>query len=301
MSTIADAILVIDADRGEQQYWHDVWRFRELAVFLAWRDIIVRYKQTVIGIAWAVIRPVLQTAVLYFVFVVMQRLNLTGATPTVAVAPPKNAVLPPGAIPHVLMIYIATLVWQLFADVLSSSSNSMIVAANMLSKIYFPRLLMPVARTGVSFVDFSISLILLAGGIFYFHFLSPYHFTPDWTLIFLPAFAVLAALAALGPGLLFGALNVKYRDFIYIIPFVVQIGFFMSPVGYQSYKAGRFRIWYSLNPMVGVIDGARWCLFGNRTPIYFPGMLVSLAVIAVSVLIGVWYFRKAERTFADIV
>lgn len=301
MEQSADAILVIDADRSAQQYWQDMWRFRELALFLAWRDIIVRYKQTVIGIAWAVIRPVLQTAVLYFVFVVMQRLNLGGSGPAAAAtAAPKHAIAP-GAMPHLLVIYIATLVWQLFADVLGSSSNSMISAANMLSKVYFPRLLMPLGRTGVSFVDFAISLLLMAAGILYFHFLTPYHFTPSPTIVFLPIFAVLAALAALGPGLLFGALNVKYRDFVYIIPFIIQIGFFASPVGYQSYKTGVYRRWYSLNPMVGVIDGARWCLFGNRTPIYPLGMAMSLVTTAVFLCIGVWYFRKMERTFADIV
>ena len=270
--------LIIEAGRAERQYWRDLWRYRELFYFLAWRDILVRYKQTVIGVAWAVLRPLLTTLIMAIIF-------------------GRIAHLPSGNVPYPLFILVANLPWQFFATALSESSSSLVGNANLISKVYFPRLIVPASAVITSLVDFFISVGLLA------LFLAWYRYLPDWRILTLPLMTIFAFLAALGPGLFITAVNVRYRDFRYVIPFIVQFGFFVSPVAFSSsVVAPRWRLLFSLNPMVGVIDGYRWAVCrGGDAPLYVPGFLVSLLTTAGFLWLGVWYFRKMERTFADVI
>jgi lipopolysaccharide transport system permease protein len=270
--------LIIEPGRSEKNYWADLWRYRELFYFLAWRDILVRYKQTVIGIAWAVIQPFLTTVVFTVVFNRIAHLEA------------------PAGVPYFLLVMAAQLPWQFFSASLSASSNSLVGNANLISKIYFPRLIVPAGSVITSFVDFLITLGLVA------LMMVCYQFVPDWRLLLLPLFMALAFGAAFGAGLWLCALNVKYRDFRYVIPFIVQFGFFISPVGYLSTKIPvRWRLLYSLNPMVGVIDGFRWALLRGETALWWPSLLSSLAFTIVLSFSGIWYFRKMERTFADVI
>ena len=270
--------LIIEAGRAEKNYWRDLWRYRELFYFLAWRDILVRYKQTVIGIAWAVIQPFLTTVVFTIVFNRIAKLSA------------------PEGVPYFLVVMAAQLPWQFFSTSLSQSSNSLIGNANLISKIYFPRLIVPAGSVITSFVDFLITVGLVAVTMLWFHFL------PDWRLLLLPAFVILAFGAAFGAGLWLCALNVKYRDFRYIIPFIVQFGFFVSPVGYLSAKIPEhWRLLYSLNPMVGVIDGFRWALLRGQTGLDWSVVLLSVVIVVLLVSSGIWYFRRMERTFADVI
>ena len=280
MRTLASGFeeLVIEAGRAERQYWRDLWRYRELFHILAWRDLTVRYKQTVIGVAWALIRPVLIMAVFTVVF-------------------GKIAKLPsPGTAPYAILVFAALLPWQFFSTALAESSNSLISNANLISKVYFPRLIVPSASVITSFVDFLISfaiLILMMAG---------YRYWPDWRLLSLPLFIVLAFGAAMGAGLWLCALNVEYRDFRYVVPFVVQFGLYVSPVGFStSVVPEQWRLLYSLNPMVGVIDGFRWALLKGDAPLYWPGLLASIALTLILCFSGSWYFRRMERTFADVI
>lgn len=270
-------LMEIEAGKIERYYWKDLWRYRELFYFLAWRDILVRYKQTTLGIAWALIRPLLTMLVFTIVF-------------------SKLAKLPSGNIPYPLLILAAMLPWQFFASAVSESGNSLISNANMISKIYFPRLVIPTAAVIVSFVDFIIS------GLLIFVMMLWYGFTPDWRLLSLPLLMLLVFLTALGAGLWIAALTVKYRDFRYITPFIVQMGLYVSPVGFSStIVPEQWRLLYSINPMVGIIDGFRWALLAGQTPLYWPGMLLSLAVTLVLLISGTMYFRKTERSFADLI
>ena len=270
-------LLEIEAGKIERHYWKDLWRYRELFYFLAWRDILVRYKQTTLGIAWALIRPLLTMLVFTIVF-------------------SKLAKLPSGNIPYPLLILAAMLPWQFFASAVSESGNSLISNANMISKIYFPRLVIPTAAVIVSFVDFIIS------GLLIFAMMLWYGFTPDWRLLSLPLLMLLVFLTALGAGLWIAALTVKYRDFRYITPFIVQMGLYVSPVGFSStIVPEQWRLLYSINPMVGIIDGFRWALLAGQTPLYWPGLLLSLAVTLVVLISGTIYFRKTERSFADLI
>jgi len=270
--------LVIEAGHSERQYWKDLWRYRELFYFLAWRDILVRYKQTLIGIAWAVIRPLLTMAILVVVFNKLAKLPSDGTAP------------------YPILVFAAMLPWQFFATSLSEASNSLVVNANLVSKVYFPRLVVPASAVITSLVDFAIALGLLAG------MMAIFQFAPTWKILALPAFTLLAFLAALGPGLLMTALNVKYRDVRYIIPFIVQIGLYISPVGFSSsIVPEKWRLLYSLNPMVGVIDGFRWSILGGTSPLYLPGLYLSLATTSFFLWLGVTYFRKTERSFADVI
>jgi lipopolysaccharide transport system permease protein len=268
--------IVIEAGHSERQYWKDLWHFRELFYFLAWRDILVRYKQTFIGIAWAVIRPLLTMAILVVVF------NKLAKLPSDGIAP------------YPILVFAAMLPWQFFSTSLSEASNSLVVNSNLISKVYFPRLIVPASAVITSLVDFAISLGLLAGLMVIFQF------APTWKILTLPLFTLLAFLAALGPGLLMTALNVKYRDVRYIIPFIVQIGLYISPVGFSSSVVpDKWRLIYSINPMVGVIDGFRWAILGGE--IYMPGFLVAIGTTIVFLWLGLNYFRKTERTFADVI
>jgi lipopolysaccharide transport system permease protein len=270
--------LAIEAGRSERQYWKDLWRYRELFYFLAWRDFLVRYKQTVIGIAWALIRPVLSTVTFTIVFGQIARL-------------PSD-----GMVPYSILVYAAMLPWQFFSTALTESSNSLISNPNLVSKIYFPRLIVPASSVITTFSDFLISLSILV------LMMGWYQFMPDWRLVTLPLFVALACGAAFGSGLWLCALNVKYRDFRYVVPFIVQFGLYISPVGFSSSLIPEtWRVLYSLNPMVGVIDGFRWALLRGQVQLYWPGLLASVAVSATICVTGFWYFRKVESGFADVI
>lgn len=271
-------ITIIEPGRTEKNYWRDLWRYRELFEVLARRDISVRYKQTIIGVAWAVIRPFLTMIVFTVIF-------------------GKVAKLPSdGAAPYPLLVFAGMLPWTFFSTALSESSNSLVSNANLISKIYFPRLIVPAATVVVAFVDFVISFVIMVGMMIW------YRFIPDWNTLLLPGFVLLAFLAALGPGLWITALNVKYRDFRYVIPFLVQFGLYISPVGFSSAVIPeQWRLLYSLNPMVGVIDGFRWCLLGGESAIYWPGFVLSIGVTIGFLFLGIRVFRKTEKTFADLI
>ncbi|ELS02151.1 ABC-type polysaccharide/polyol phosphate export system, permease component [Xenococcus sp. PCC 7305] len=270
--------LIIEAGRTERQYWRDLWRYRELFYFLAWRDILVRYKQTVIGMAWALIRPFLTMIVFTVVF-------------------GKIAKLPSeGDAPYAILVFAAMLPWQFFANSLAECSNSLISNSNLISKVYFPRLIVPTSAVVVSFVDFLISGMILLG------LMAWYDFVPSWRIITLPLFIAIAFAASIGAGLWLASLNVQYRDFRYIVPFIVQFGLYVSPVGFSSNIISKqWRLLYSLNPMVGVIDGFRWAILGNESHIYVPGFFLSLGLVIILFIGGIWYFRKMERTFADVI
>lgn len=273
-----EGVIVLEPGRAERHYWADLWHYRELFAILAWRDIAVRYKQTVIGIAWAVVRPLLTLVVFTVVFGSLARL------PT------------DGAIPYPILVFAGMLPWFLFASILSEASQSLVANANLVGKIYFPRIIIPASAAVVALVDFAISFVLLIA------MMAAYGVMPDWRLLLLPGFIVLAIAASLGPALLLAALNVKYRDFRIVIPFIVQFGLYVSPVGFSSAVVpDGWRLWYSLNPMVGVIDGFRWCLLGGQSQLYLSGFAASLTVTAIMLVLGVRYFRRTERTFADLI
>jgi lipopolysaccharide transport system permease protein len=273
-----DPLLIIEPGRTEKNYWTDLWRYRELFWILAWRDISVRYKQTIIGILWAIIRPLLTMVVFTIIFGRIARLPSDGSAP------------------YALLVFAAMLPWALFSNALGESSNSLINNANLIGKVYFPRMIIPMATLVSAFIDFMISFIILAAMMVY------YQFVPGWQMLLLPFFIILALLASLGPGLWITALNVKYRDFRYIIPFVVQFGLYVSPVGFSSKVVPeQWRLLYSLNPIVGVIDGFRWCILGEQSDLYTPGFLLSLVIITFFLWLGVSRFRKTERTFADLI
>lgn len=269
---------ILEPGRAEKNYWRDLWRYRELFQVLAWRDISVRYKQTIIGVAWALIRPFLTMLVFTVIF-------------------GKVAKLPSeGAAPYALMVFAGMLPWTFFATALSEASNSLVSNANLISKVYFPRLIVPTATVVVAFVDFLISFVILVGMMLWYQFL------PGWQILLLPAFVLLAFAASLGPGLWITSLNVKYRDFRYVIPFLVQFGLYISPVGFSSSVVPeKWRLLYSLNPMVGVIDGFRWCLLGGQTPINWQAFSLSLAVTVFFLWLGIRQFRKMEKSFADLI
>ena len=269
--------LIIEAGKTEKQYWRDLWTYRELFFFLAWRDILVRYKQTIVGVAWAVIRPLLVMIVFTIVF-------------------GKLANLPSGGAPYPIMVFAAMLPWQFFATSFTEAGNSLIINSNMISKVYFPRLVMPASAVIVSFVDFLVSCIILICMMFW------YDFFPDVRIMMLPLFILIAFAASIAGGLWIAALNVRYRDFRYIIPFIVQFGLYISPVGFSSsIVPDKWRLLYSINPMVGVIDGFRWSILGQEYRLYWPGFLVSLALIVIILITGIFFFRTAETTFADVI
>lgn len=270
--------LVLEPGRAEKNYWRDLWRYRELFQVLAWRDLSVRYKQTVIGAAWALIRPFLTMVIFTVIFGKVAKLPSDG-----------NA-------PYALMVFAGMLPWQFFATALGEASNSLISNSNLISKVYFPRLIVPTATVVVAFVDFLISFAILAVMMVW------YQYAPGWQILLLPGFVLIAFLASLGPGLWITSLNVKYRDFRYVIPFLVQFGLYVSPVGFSSgVVPQQWRLLYSMNPMVGVIDGFRWCILGGESTIYWPGFGCSLGVTAFFLWLGIRQFRKMERSFADLI
>jgi lipopolysaccharide transport system permease protein len=273
-----EEILILEAGRAEKNYWADLWRYRELFLILAWRDVAVRYKQTIIGVAWAVIRPFLTMVVFTLIFGKLARLPSDGTAP------------------YALMVFAGMLPWYLFSSSLGEASNSLISNANLIGKVYFPRLIVPCATVVVALIDFLISFIILVGLMLWYQFL------PAWQILLLPVFICLALLASIGPGLWITAINVKYRDFRYVIPFIVQFGLYISPVGFSSSVVpDKWRLLYSLNPIVGVIDGFRWCILGGDSPLYLPGFVLSLAIVIFFLWLGVSRFRKMEKTFADLI
>lgn len=270
-------ILIIEAGHTERHYWRDLWRYRELFVFLSWRDILVRYKQTTIGVAWSVIRPLLTMVVFTAVF-------------------SKLANLPSGNVPYPIMVFAALLPWQFFSNSLSEAGNSLIANANMISKVYFPRMIVPASAIIVSLIDFILSGAMLAGLMLW------YGFYPTWRIFALPLFILTAIAAAMGAGLWIAALNVKYRDFRHVVPFIVQLGLYVSPVGFSSsIVPDQWRLIYSLNPMVGIIDGFRWTLAGGENLFYWPGFILSFGLIILTLTSGIVYFRKMEKSFVDII
>ena len=269
--------LVIEAGRTERQYWKDLWRYRELFLILTWRDVAVQYKQTVVGILWAVLRPLLTMAAFTFVF-------------------GKVAKLPSeGVAPYQLMVFVAMLPWQLFASAIAATANSLVANSNLVSKVYFPRIIVPAATIGVAVVDFAISFVLLGGMMIWYQYLPPVQ-----VLTVIPL-TLLAAVVALGPGLILCSLNVTYRDFRIIVPFITQFGLYISPVGFSSsIVPEKWKLLYECNPMVGVIDSFRWAVLGT---IEFPerAFSISLVCACVFILLGIKVFRKTERTFADVI
>lgn len=276
--TIESHEIVLEAGRAERNYWRDLWRYRELFQVLAARDVAVRYKQTVIGIIWAVMRPFLTMLIFTIIFSRIAKLPSDGDAP------------------YALMVLAGLLPWTFFSTALGDASLSLVTNSNLISKVYFPRLIIPTATIVVSFVDLLISFVILVAMMVW------YRFAPTVNILALPLFVILAFLTSLGPGLWITALNVKYRDFRYIIPFLLQFGLYVSPVGFSSAAVPeQWRLLYSLNPMVGVIDGFRWCILGGNSQIYWPS-LASTAVITVFFLwLGIRQFRKMEKTFADLI
>lgn len=255
----------------------ELWRYRELFWFLALRDILVRYKQTVIGIVWAVIQPVLIMIVFTVIF-------------------GKVAKLPSNGIPYPILTFVALLPWQFFSDTLTQTSQSVVGNAGMISKIYFPRLIIPTSTVISGMVNFAISFVILIGLMFW------YHIVPTANVFLLPMFFLLVAATALGAGLWLSALNVKYRDVKYVVPFIVRMGLYISPVGFlSSVVPEKYQLLYSLNPMVGVIDGFRWCLLGGKVVPYWPGFWLSVFMVIILLVTGAYYFRRTERTFVDVI
>jgi len=270
--------LVIEPGRQARNYWGDLWRYRELFYVLAWRDLAVRYKQTVIGGAWALIRPLLMMIIFTVIFGRIANLPSDGAAP------------------YPLMVFAGMLPWTFFSSGLSDASNSLIANANLLSKVYFPRLIVPTATLVVSLVDFLIAFLILLGMMVW------YKFAPGWQILMLPAFIILAFIVSIGPALWIAALNIKYRDVRVVTPFLVQFGLFASPVGFSSsIISEQWRLAYSLNPMVGVIDGFRWCLLGGQAQLYLPALAASLGVGTFFLWFGIRRFRAAEGRFADLI
>jgi lipopolysaccharide transport system permease protein len=304
--------LILEPGRTAKNYWRDLFHYRELFLILAWRDVLVRYKQSVAGAAWAVIQPLMSIVIMTVIFKVLAGLQS-----------PKN-------VPYAIMVCAGMLPWQFFANALSLASQSVVSNANLISKIYFPRMIVPASSIVVSLVDFLVACSILAGLMVW------YHFPPTWRMLVLPPLVLLAIAAALGPGLIVTALTVRYRDFRMIIPFIIQFGIYVCPVGISTElvhaklieKLGvelgnRLFMVYSLNPMVGVIDGFRWAILGhpgadshgaasavasssaavleNSGGFYWPSFVVSVGLTAVLLIIGVYYFRKTEKAFADVI
>jgi homopolymeric O-antigen transport system permease protein len=274
---ISTEATVISAGRRKQRYLHDVWRYRELLLFLAWRDLLVRYKQTVVGVTWVLIRPLLTMLVLTVVF-------------------EGFAKMPAGGVPYPLLVFCGLLPWQFFATALSESGNSLVANTALVSKVYFPRLIIPAATIISAAVDFLVALAFLVALMIW------YRWVPSGTVVLLPLFIALAGIASFGAGLWVAALMVEYRDFKYIVPFAVQFGLYISPVGYfTNVVPEQYRLLYSLNPMVGVIDGFRWCVLGGEHALYWPGIVAALACGLILLVTGLWYFRRTERVFADVI
>lgn len=269
--------ITIESDKNIRQIWKEVWQYRELFYFLAWRDILVRYKQTIIGVAWGIIRPLLTMIVLTIVF-------------------GKIAKLPSGEIPYPVLVFVAMIPWQFFSSSFSQAGNSLISNTQLISKVYFPRIIIPTTAVVLSLIDLLMSFVIL------FLLMLWYGVFPDFKIIILPLLLLVASLTSLGAGYIISALNVKFRDFKYVIPFIIQFGLYISPVGFSSAVVPeQWRLIYSLNPMVGVIDGFRWAILGSDVSIYWPGFIISIFFSMTLFVFGILYFYKTERNFADII
>jgi lipopolysaccharide transport system permease protein len=270
--------LIIESGLTERNYWSDLWHYRDLFLVLAWRDVAVRYKQTVIGLAWALIQPLVTMIVFTVIFGKLAKLPVEGG------------------VPYALLVFAGLLPWQLFSTAFVGASNSLIGNANLISKVYFPRLVVPMSAIVVALIDFLLSFFILILLMLW------YRFIPSWQILTLPFFVIMAFLASLGPGLWITSMNIKYRDFRYIIPFIVQLGLYVSPVGFSSaIVPEQWRLFYSLNPVVGVIDGFRWAILGGEFSLYLPGLFLSCGMIAFFLWLGVRQFRKMEKSFADLI
>ncbi len=268
--------LVLEAGRMERHYWRDLWRYRELLGFLAWRDIKVRYQQTLLGAAWALVQPLASVVIFTFVF-------------------GRLAKMPSGNEPYFIVVMAGQLGWQLFANTLGNVSASMVGNAHLISKIYFPRLTVPLASVAVALVDFVILLVLFAASLAWTGVM------PTLRVVFLPLFILLTLLLALGAGLWLAALTVRFRDFRIVVPFLLQIGVFATPVGYRTDFLPNWQDLLALNPMTGVIDAFRWSLLSSGTDFHWHSLAFSIAWTVVLTLTGIWYFRHMERSFADII
>jgi lipopolysaccharide transport system permease protein len=275
--------IIIEFGSKRKNYWKDLWNFRGLFYFLAWRDVLIRYKQAAIGIVWSILRPL-------FTMLAMGFLGWLFATDV------------PGHVPRLLLVCAATLPWTFFSSALSEVSGSLLSNSNLLTKVYFPRLIIPASTLIVCLVDFFISLVIL------FVLMIAFHYAPGWQILALPLFLLLAMVAALGTGMLMAALNVKYRDFKFIVQVIVQFGAYVSPVVFSSDKIynnpaipDALKYLYSLNPMVGVIDGFRWCILGGPISIHTGGFVLSVGMSVLMLITGIWYFRKTEKSFADVI
>lgn len=274
----AMAMIIIEADSKNGRYLKDLWDYRDLIYFLAWKDILVRYKQTVIGLLWTVIRPLLVMVALSLVF---GRLANLASQQTV---------------PYPLLVLSGLIPWLLFANTLGECSESIVANSNLVTKIFFPRMIIPISASVVSLVDTLITLCLLSGALLWFRY------PPSLNLLVLPFFILLCFLLSFGIGLWVSAFNVRYRDFRYVIPFALQFGLYATPVGFSSNVVSeQWRVWFGLNPLVGIIDGFRWCILGSSQPIFFPTLCLSMVMTAVILATGVLYFRNVERTFADVI
>jgi lipopolysaccharide transport system permease protein len=268
--------LVIEAGRAERHYWHDLWRYRELLFFLAWRDVKVRYKQTVLGVAWVVVQPLVTMGIFSFIF---------GTLAGMGRGDPR----------YPLMVMAGVLPWQLFSAALSGSSGSLVSNAHLISKVYFPRLIVPLSSLAVALVDFVVVLGLYAAIATWFGQ------APGWQCLLLPGFMAGGLLIALGAGLWLTALTVRFRDFRHVVPFLLQVGVFLSPIGFRTDVLPNWRDLLALNPMTGIIEGFRWCLLGGQSEFYWRGFGTSMAVGLVLLATGLWYFRRTERSFADVI
>jgi lipopolysaccharide transport system permease protein len=269
--------VVIEAGRSERQYWRDVLRYWELLLILAWRDVAVRYKQTIIGIAWVVVRPISTVVVLSVVF-------------------GQLAGLPSESVPYPLLVMAAMLAWQLFSNSLTSCVGGLVGNANLVTKVYFPRVLIPLSFLIGNLVDFAVTAVLFGGMMVWYGQL------PEWPIVFLPAFLLLCLACTAGIGLWLSALNVRYRDVQHIVPFIVQFGLYITPIGYStSVVPEDWRLWFALNPLVGIVDGFRWSLLGTGQEPFWPGVLLSVVISMFLLVSGISYFRRTERTFADLI
>lgn len=274
----APPMLVLEAGRADRQYWWDLWRYRELFLILAWRDVAVRYKQTLIGVAWAFVRPFMTMVVFTVVFGKIAKLPTEGDTP------------------YAVMVLAGLLPWTLVSSILSDASSSVVGNSQLITKVYFPRLIIPMATVVVALIDFLVSLVILAG------VMAWYGVVPGWQIVLLPLFVVLAVIVGIGPAMWMAATIVKYRDFRFVLPFVIQVGLYVSPVGFSAKVVpDQWLLLYSVNPMVGIIDGFRWSIMGGASPLYLPGFAISLVVAAGMLWYGIRTFRRTERGFADLI
>jgi lipopolysaccharide transport system permease protein len=274
----APPVLVLEAGRADRQYWRDLWRYRELFLILAWRDVAVRYKQTLIGVAWAFVRPFMTMVVFTIVFGKIAKLPTEGDTP------------------YAVMVLAGLLPWTLVSSILSDASSSVVGSSQLITKVYFPRLIVPLATVVVALIDFLVSLVILAG------VMAWYGVVPGWQILLLPFFVLLAVVVAIGPAVWMAATIVKYRDFRFVLPFLIQVGLYVSPVGFSAKVVpDQWLLLYSINPMVGIIDGFRWCIMGGASPLYLPGFAISLVVAAGMMWYGIRTFRRTERGFADMI